>query len=158
MALFGTLTCNVYTVSHSLRQIIEGLSSSLGRGAEVASTEEPDAMADKDASLDYNAAIRLTPVAVTESLLWIGGSDTYQTMNIEAPNELNVSCATIPRKKHPTNPRSKIQNVHLLPYLFFSIALDTAAAIQRLAGSPRRCQAASMANLYPDRTAVIKSV
>jgi len=57
MALFGTLTCNVYMVSHSLRQIIEGLSSSLRRGAEVASTEEPDAMADKDASFDYNPAI-----------------------------------------------------------------------------------------------------
>jgi len=109
-------------VSPRLRQIIEGLSSSLGRGAEVVTTEEPDTMADKDASLDYNAAIRLTSVAVTEGLLWIGGSDTYQTINIEAPNESNVSCATIPRKKHPTNPRSKIQNVPLLPlpFLFHS--------------------------------------
>lgn len=56
-------------VSHSLRQIIEGLSSSLVRGAEMASTEEPDAMADKGASIDYNPAIQQTSVAVTESLL-----------------------------------------------------------------------------------------
>ncbi len=98
-----------------LRQIIEGLSSSLSRGAEVVSTEEPDTMADEDASIDYNPAIRLTSVAVTESLLWIGGPDTYQTINIEAPNESNVSCATTASDEKKAPNQSTVKNSKCIP-------------------------------------------